>query len=557
MRSHAVITLVAVGAFLTLPVPAWYQYRWIERVSVAERERLDSQLSSALNGFARDFDREIAGAETSVGALGPTAPHTLLRLGDYRTSQPQLVKAVLFAELTEPKELQLLRFAAELAPPESISWPPEWSSLRTKLLADSNRIPSSPVNWRIFAEVPALVLPIGNELSAMKAGPFRRQFPHGYVIVILDSFYLYQQLLPSLTQRYFRDVVQGTYHIQVRVQSNDNRVIYDSAPGQSFPAASLKSVTLFSGSSSNGGVFPYVRSEQLVSADGPWQLAVNGERSRAAALIENFRAVSLVMSSVSFLVLVAALVTLFVAARRAHGLAQAQWEFVSAVTHELRTPVTALRSIAENMSDGVVSPGRISRYGQLIVLQVERLSQMIEDVLEFGRSRRTDGTDANGTANVTAVLDEALAAYASTLERQGFRVARDIPGGLPPAQCSAPALRRSLENLIGNAIKYGAAGRWIGIGVRDGGKGEIIISIEDKGCGIETDERKRVFEPFFRGRGARAGQVPGTGLGLTVVKKCIESLGGRITVESEPGLWTRFDVFVPIANRYETTYSHR
>jgi len=375
--------------------------------------------------------------------------------------------------------------------------------------------------------------------------------------VILDSFYLYQQLLPNLTQRYFRDVVQGTYHIQVRVQSNDNRVIYDSAPGQSFPAASLKSVTLFSGSSSNGGVFPYVRSEQLVSADGPWQLAVNGERSRAAALIENFRAVSLVMSSVSFLVLVAALVTLFVAARRAHGLAQAQWEFVSAVTHELRTPVTALRSIAENMSDGVVSPGRISRYGQLIVLQVERLSQMIEDVLEFGRSRRTDGTDANGTADVTAVLDEALAAYASTLERQGFRVARDIPGGLPPAQCSAPALRRSLENLIGNAIKYGAAGRWIGIGVRDGGKGEIIISIEDKGCGIETDERKRVFEPFFRGRGARAGQVPGTGLGLTVVKKCIESLGGRITVESEPGLWTRFDVFVPIANRYETTYSHR
>src|SRR5262249_726972 len=148
----------------------------------------------------------------------------------------------------------------------------------------------------------------------MPAGASQHRFPHGWVIVILDASYLYYQLLPMLTQRHFGNEGAGTYHIQVRIQSTPNRVVYDSAPAQPFPAASLKTVTRFSGTLSHDGLSPYARRQQLASADGPWQLAVNRESSPAAAFIEHFRAMSLVISSVSLLVLAAALVTLFLAA---------------------------------------------------------------------------------------------------------------------------------------------------------------------------------------------------------------------------------------------------
>src|SRR5262245_36556429 len=141
---------------------------------------------------------------------------------------------------------------------------------------------------------------------------------------------------------------------------------------------------------------------------------------------------------------------------------------MTGVSHELRTPLTALQSIADNLRDGIVGPSKTRRYALLMAMQVERLSEMVEDALEFTRTQHVASTAGDGQTDAAAVIDDAIGAYSSTLEAQGFEVMLDVPSNLPPVGCSSSLLRRSLQNLIGNAIKYGAGGRWVRIAARRG-----------------------------------------------------------------------------------------
>jgi NtrC-family two-component system sensor histidine kinase KinB len=186
-------------------------------------------------------------------------------------------------------------------------------------------------------------------------------------------------------------------------------------------------------------------------------------------------------------------------------------------------------------------------------MQVERLSEMVEDVLDFTRAQHVISTAGDGRTDAAAAIDDAIGAYSSTLEAQGFEVVLEVSSDLPAAGCSSPLLRRSLQNLIGNAIKYGAEGRWMRIAARRGSASEIVISVEDRGCGVRWDEREKIFEPFFRGQDVRAGRVAGVGLGLSLVKRSVESIGGRIAVGSALGRGAKFELILPIAEDHEAT----
>jgi two-component system OmpR family sensor kinase len=127
-----------------------------------------------------------------------------------------------------------------------------------------------------------------------------------------------------------------------------------------------------------------------------------------------------------------------------------------------------------------------------------------------------------------------------------MQVEYDIPEALPPVLGDEPALRRVFQNLIANAIKYGAAGRWIGLRARHVGR-EVHVTVADRGIGIAASEHPRIFEPFYRTPDVIAAQTQGAGLGLSLVKQIVEAHGGRVILRSAPGAGSEFTVVMPAA----------
>jgi signal transduction histidine kinase len=129
-------------------------------------------------------------------------------------------------------------------------------------------------------------------------------------------------------------------------------------------------------------------------------------------------------------------------------------------------------------------------------------------------------------------------------------VERAVAAGLPPVVGDAAALERALANLVGNARKHAAAGGRVRVEVQPGPgtpPRTVLVRVADAGPGIPSDEQRQLFEPFFRGRAARADQVPGSGLGLAVVRRIVEGHGGTVSVASEPGRGSTFTLILPAA----------
>jgi signal transduction histidine kinase len=227
-------------------------------------------------------------------------------------------------------------------------------------------------------------------------------------------------------------------------------------------------------------------------------------------------------------------------------------DFVATVSHELRTPVAVIRSAAQNLSAGVVHDAdQARRYGDLIESEGRRLTDMVEQVLEYAGLNGARPPEVARPVDVRAMLLEAAAAHAARLESEGFTVSVDIPERLPAIVGDEGALRRALDNLVSNAQKYGADGRWIGVAARettaDGRPGELEIAVSDRGRGIEPADLPHIFEPFYRGRHAQDRQIHGNGLGLSLVKRIVEAHRGRVTAQSPAGQGATFTLHLPVA----------
>jgi signal transduction histidine kinase len=234
--------------------------------------------------------------------------------------------------------------------------------------------------------------------------------------------------------------------------------------------------------------------------------------------------------------------------QRAQRLAKQQVEFVAGVTHELQTPLAVIRSAGQNLADGVVEgPKQVKEYGSLVEKEGRRLSGMVDQVLEFAGLQSQRRALAIEAVPIDRVIESALSDCGAAIEESGVRVDKEVVPHLA-VMADAPALRRAIQNLLDNAIKYGGDEKWIGIRAtagKEGRKREVLITITDKGPGISTDDLPHVFEPFYRGKKAQAGQARGNGLGLALVRQIIEGHGGRITVKSAKGQGTTFNVHLP------------
>jgi signal transduction histidine kinase len=220
------------------------------------------------------------------------------------------------------------------------------------------------------------------------------------------------------------------------------------------------------------------------------------------------------------------------------------------VSHELRTPLAVIRSAAQNLSAGVVDePGQAKRYGELIENEGRRLTDMVEEVLEFAGLSGNRRALALRSVDLAWLAQDVVDSHAATLTSLGITTEVTWTPDVPMVVADEEAIRRALNNLVGNAIKYAADGHSLTIHLSrrtGGGRDEVAIAVSDRGQGIAAEDLPHIFEPFYRGRDVVRRQVHGNGLGLSLVSRIAEAHGGSIDVQSTPGTGATFTLRLPV-----------
>ncbi|NHU85856.1 GHKL domain-containing protein [Kocuria sp. JC486] len=219
-------------------------------------------------------------------------------------------------------------------------------------------------------------------------------------------------------------------------------------------------------------------------------------------------------------------------------------DFVANVSHELKTPVGAIRLLSEAIGDAADDPDAIRHFTQSLHKESERLTALVQDIMELSRLQGTDVVAAGRPVDLDRVIGEAVDRNRLTAESREIKI---VVGGQVQAQAfgDADLLTTALRNLIDNAIRYSPPATRVGVGVRER-EGMIQISVTDQGPGISEEEQERIFERFYRVDAARSRQTGGTGLGLSIVKHVMQQHGGEVTVWSREGQGSTFTLSVPV-----------
>jgi signal transduction histidine kinase len=243
-----------------------------------------------------------------------------------------------------------------------------------------------------------------------------------------------------------------------------------------------------------------------------------------------------------------ALVLTVRADRASAALASMKSDFVAAVTHELKTPVASIRLVGDTLANGrYTSPKTVQEYAGLLSVEAERLGNSIDNLLTYARYSSSPAASATELADVEPadLVEDALQGLRPMLANQEFDLVIDVPPGLPQICVDRPAMIQALDNIVDNAIKYSTTDKHLAVSARANGK-TVTLTVRDRGTGIASKDLSRVFERFYRGGNVT---VSGSGLGLPIAKRIVESHGGRIEVRSAIGSGTEVDVTLPIGRR--------
>jgi signal transduction histidine kinase len=291
-----------------------------------------------------------------------------------------------------------------------------------------------------------------------------------------------------------------------------------------------------------------VTTVRLGEALPSWHLALAqpGSASPRAAVR---RQTTLFLTAFGLLLVVigAGLVATFRLVQHETEMARLKADFVANVSHDLKTPLTLIRVFAETLEMGRV-PDDASRqeYYQVITRESERLSRLIDNVLDFSRieggRRRYDLTP---TA-VEPLVREALDSFGVVLSQAGFKVDVSVPPDLPEVPMDGEAIGQALANLLDNAVKFSAERKALRVEASLV-EGQLALAVVDEGIGIPREEQRRIFDKFYRvGRSDTQGRR-GSGLGLSLVRHVLDAHGGRVTVDSRPGEGSRFTLWLPLS----------
>lgn len=598
---------MAVVLPLLLVLLATLQYHWTGQLSRAERDRARAGLQAAVERLGEDLDRELTRAFLIFQYAPPAAELEIDLINRYQrwaTSArfPELVGEVFLIWRGESGDIRLSQFDPKLDRFGPSEWPTTFRALRQRLAERLNE-----AKWRrdgpgpgrerhvwppfggplipLARDLPAILIPLAEVPTHSSDGSEERSLASWSLLILcLDLEAITERVLPELVERHLGSDGGPEYQVVILSRDDPPRIIYrhgvardDEVPLSGDASTDLfglleakKSWTLAAELGLIPGdprtekdrrpAFPSqfrergrsLRGFPIGPGDGGrWQLVAVHPAGSLEAAVAAMRRRNLTISLGILVLLGGSGLLLVVSTRRAQRLARQQMEFVAGVTHELLTPLAAMRSAGQNLADGVVGDrAQVRRYGTLIDDEGRRLSDMVAQVLAFAGMQADRRSYRLRPTAVAEVITSTLAGCRPDLEAKGFEVDLEVSADLPEVMADPPALRRAVQNVIGNAIKYAASGGWIGVRAQSstGPEGpEVSILIEDRGPGIAAADLPHLFEPFYRGHQVASSPVPGSGLGLSLVKHIVAGHGGRIDVEMPKAGGSRFTLHLPVA----------
>ena len=223
-------------------------------------------------------------------------------------------------------------------------------------------------------------------------------------------------------------------------------------------------------------------------------------------------------------------------------------QFVSNVSHELKTPLTVISGLVESIiEDPEMEEPTRQRFMVKVHAQARRLSDLVQDLLSLSRAERLQPQSEHHTLDLRTSLRESVAAIEPLIEEKRLSLELDLGDDALPVRTDTESLRQIFDNLLSNACRYTAAEGRIEVRARRKDN-RIEVEITDTGIGIEEGQQDRVFERFYRVDSARSRELGGTGLGLSIVKHVVLSLGGDVELKSEPGVGSVFTIGIPASD---------
>jgi len=279
----------------------------------------------------------------------------------------------------------------------------------------------------------------------------------------------------------------------------------------------------------------------------PW--TVHADQVLPAASAGRFTSAQLVVAGlgVMLIFLVAGTYVIGRAVKREVDLSRQQADFVSAVSHEFRTPLAAMRQLSELLADGRVhQPDKRQHYYESLAGESRRLQRLVENLLDFGRLEAGARPFHIEPLDPRALVEQVVAEFRAQPAASGPRI--DVEGDETAGRMMADqdALALALHNLIDNAVKYSGGDKPVRVRWNRE-HAHVALSVRDEGPGLAADERKRVFSKFVRGSAAASANARGSGVGLAIVDQVVSGLGGEVRVESAPGAGATFTLLLPAA----------
>ena len=222
-------------------------------------------------------------------------------------------------------------------------------------------------------------------------------------------------------------------------------------------------------------------------------------------------------------------------------------EFIANVSHEVKTPIATIRALAENLNEGWVTGQEKQReYFFLIEREAKRLTHLVENILDFSRIEKAKKTYRIEATSMADSTKKVIERFRLLVDVDGVLIKENIENDLPLLMLDAEAYEQALLNLLDNAVKYSREEKVIEISARLEDD-SIIVAVADHGIGISKKDSEKIFEKFYRSPIPDGRKIPGSGIGLTLVKEIIEAHGGTIKVESKIGKGSTFILSFPIS----------
>ena len=279
----------------------------------------------------------------------------------------------------------------------------------------------------------------------------------------------------------------------------------------------------------------------------PFVLDVSLEPGAGTASDSSRRAMLLASLGLALVLMLAAAYGLYRTTTREVSLANEQADFVSAVSHEFRTPLTSMRHIVDLLANrGVADDARRAHYYGLLADETERLQRMVETLLSFGRIEAGGYAWQQVPVDVASLVRRTVDDFRRDPIGRRRQVTVDVSDGLPAVVGDPEALERALWNLVENAAKYSAPEAPIEVTARPDA-GRVHLAVRDHGPGIEPAERTRIFQKFVRGSQSTKAGARGVGIGLALVEMIVTAHDGTVDLNSEPGRGSTFTIALPTA----------